>query len=125
MSNTNGHGGKRSGAGRPLGNLKIRSLEAIEAVAARYPDWSPLLHFAAVANDETLPVDVRLDAAKAAAPYMHPRPKPSELDPDAAIAFEKRLAAVRAEAVAKEALDPFSNLGDRLDRAFKRFHESD
>lgn len=123
MTDDNTHGGKRSGAGRPAGSLNKRSTKAIEAVAERYPGWSPLLHFAAVANDETLPPDIRLDAAKAAAPYIHPRPKPSELYPDAAIALEKRLAEVRAGAVAKETLDPLSGLGDRLERAFKRLQK--
>ena len=112
------------GAGRPAGSLNKRSFEAIESVAARYPNWTPLLHFAAVANDETLSVEIRLDAAKAAAPYLHPRAKPIELDPDAAVDLEKRIAEVRARAVAKEGINPLSGLGDRLDRAARRMGES-
>ena len=124
MSKARNHGGKRQGAGRPAGSLNKRSIEAIEAVANRYPDWTPLLHFAAVANDETLPTEVRLDAAKAAAPYIHPRPKPTEHDPEALVELEKRVAEARAKAVAKEGIDPLSGLGARLDRAFKRLEDS-
>jgi hypothetical protein len=120
MTQSNNHGGKRPGAGRPSGSLNKRSLEAIEAVASRYPNWSPLLHFASVANDETLPPELRLDAAKAAAPFMHPRPKQIDLDPNAVVELERRTAEARASAIAKQGLDPYIGLGDRLERAHKR-----
>ena len=124
MSEPKKHGGKREGAGRPPGSLNKRSLAAIEAVAARYPGWTPLLHFAVVANDESMPAELRLDAAKAAAPYIHPRPKPTEHDPEALVELEKRVAEARARAVAKEGINPLSGLGARLDRAIKRLDDS-
>lgn len=117
------HGGKRPGSGRPRGSPNKRSIEAIEAVAERYPEWTPLLHFAAVANDETQPADIRLDAAKAAAPYMHPRPKPVEQNAEALIELETRLAEIRSKAITKEAMNPYYGLGDRIERAFKRLQE--
>lgn len=115
MSSTGEHGGKREGAGRPRGSVNRRSLEAIEEVAARFPDWSPLSHCAAVANDESLPVDVRLDAAKAALPYVHPRLKGVDRDPEAAIEIERRISEARASAFAKHL--PLDALADRLARA--------
>lgn len=81
------------------------------------------MHFAAVANDESQPADIRLDAAKAAAPYMHPRPKPIEQNPEALIDLETRLAEIRSKAVTKEAMSPYYGLGDRIERAFKRLQE--
>lgn len=113
------HGGARPGAGRPPGSLNKRSVEAIEKVAEAFPDWSPLQHFATVANDETLDPAIRLDAAKAAAPFMHPRPKAVELDPDALVELEARLVQVRLEAQDKLLLGN-PGLADRLQRAKER-----
>lgn len=73
---TSARGGARDGAGRPKGKPTLRrAAEAIAAVAEAHPGWSPVLHFAAVANDKDLPLEIRLDAAKAAAPYLHARPR--------------------------------------------------
>ncbi|WP_425906807.1 hypothetical protein [Nitrobacter sp. TKz-YC02] len=121
MSSTQ-HGGKRQGAGRPKGSLGKRSIEAIEAVAEEFPDWTPLKHLARVANDATLDAEIRLDAAKAAAPYVHPKPKGIEIDPEALIDLEKRIAKVRAENNVKAFKDGFGldGLGDRIDRAKAR-----
>lgn len=111
-------GGTRPGAGRPPGSLNKRSVAAIEKVAEQYPDWSPLQHFANVANDETLDPVIRLDAAKAAAPFIHPRPKAVELDPDALVDLERRLVRIRLEAQAETLTD--ENLAARLERAARR-----
>lgn len=110
------HGGKREGAGRPKGSLNRRSIEAIEDVAREYPDWTPLKHLARVANDEKLDQEIRLDAAKAAAPYVHPKPRTIELDPDALVELEERIAGARADALARKGWNPLSNLADRMER---------
>lgn len=112
-------GGARPGAGRPRGSLNKRSVEAIEAVAEQFPDWSPLQHFAAVANDENLDPMIRLDAAKAAAPFIHPRPKSVELDPDALVELEARITRVKLEAQA-QLLHDRPDLAERLARASQR-----
>ena len=112
-------GGARPGAGRPRGSLNKRSVEAIEAVAEQFPDWSPLQHFAAVANDETLDPMIRLDAAKAAAPFIHPRPKSVELDPDALVELERRLVRVKLEATA-QLMTERPDIAERLERAAQR-----
>ncbi|MCL4767750.1 MAG: hypothetical protein KJZ80_16100 [Hyphomicrobiaceae bacterium] len=119
MTATENHGGKREGAGRPRGSLNRRSLEAIQAVAEKYPDWTPLQHMAAVANDETLDVEIRLDAAKSAAPYVHAKLKAVVADPDSLIELEFRIARARLEAQAKT-LDENPCLADRLARALAR-----
>lgn len=124
MSSQLQNGGARPGAGRPKGSRARRDLEAIAEVRAKFPGWSPLLHLATVANDETLEIEVRLDAAKAAAPYFHAKLKSLDpRDPDAVLAFEERLAEIRSRVVAREmSLD---GLGDRLARARARIAEQE
>lgn len=117
---TSARGGARDGAGRPKGKPTLRrAAEAIAAVAEAHPGWSPVLHFAAVANDKDLPVEIRLDAAKAAAPYLHARPKTVELDPDALVELEGRLIRAKLDAVA-QASEVVPGLGERLERAMRR-----
>lgn len=112
------NGGARAGAGRPKGSRNRRSAEAIAEVAKKYPDWTPLLHMAEVANDADLPPEVRLDAAKSAAPYMHARAKPIELHPDALVELEGRIVKARVTAAAEVARD--DSLAERLLRAEQR-----
>lgn len=117
---THGHGGAREGAGRKLGRPSLRrAAQAIAEVEEAYPGWSPVLHLAAVANDDTLPPEVRLDAAKAAAPYLHSRPKPVEMEPDALVALERELIRVKLEETAR-AVKSDDSLADRLARAKAR-----
>lgn len=112
------NGGARPGAGRPKGSRNRRSTDAIAEVSKKFPEWTPLLHMAEVANDAGLPPEVRLDAAKSAAPYMHARAKPMELDPDALVDLEKRLAAARIEGTTAVARN--DGLAERLMRAQAR-----
>lgn len=46
---------------------------AATAAAVKASGLTPLDHMLAVLRDETMPDDVRFDAAKAAAPYVHPK----------------------------------------------------
>ena len=67
-------GGYRPGAGRPLGSKNKRSQmieEAARRTAAGGP--TPLEFLLRVMRDENESMDRRLEAAKAAAPYCHPR----------------------------------------------------
>lgn len=112
-------GGAREGAGRPKGRPSLkRAAQAVLEVEEKFPGWSPVLHLAAVANDETLDVMIRLDAAKAAAPYLHSRPKPVELDPDGLVELERRLLFAKVEAAAEALESP--GLAERLRRAKER-----
>lgn len=64
-------GGKRPGAGRkPGAPNKATAQKRAEIVAS---GLTPLDYMLSVLRDEAVPRDVRLDAAKAAASYVHPR----------------------------------------------------
>lgn len=64
-------GGKRPGAGRKVGALTKRTREiAADAIEGGI---SPLDYLMSLVRDESLPQEDRKDAAKAAAPYVHPR----------------------------------------------------
>ena len=67
-------GGKRPGAGRPKGS-KNRRTELLEEGnrQAAVGGFSPLAYLLQVMRDKTVDKAIRLDAAKAAAPYCHPR----------------------------------------------------
>lgn len=64
-------GGKRHGAGRKKGARNKASAAREAAIAAS--GLTPLQYMLALMRDETQPVAVRLEMAKAAAPYVHPR----------------------------------------------------
>ncbi len=66
----NGHGGKRKGAGRPKG-AKSRMTE--EAILKAGEGMTPLEFMLQALRDEGNDFDTRMDAAKAAAPYVHAR----------------------------------------------------
>lgn len=92
---SDGHGGSRPGAGRPRGSRNRRTMDEIDRVYEMFPDWSPLMHFARVANDPNITEEMRLDAAKAAAPYMHAKAKPMEMFPDELVVLTKKLVELR------------------------------
>lgn len=64
-------GGLRPGAGRKPGVPTLKTQE----ISSRAFDSgiSPLEYMLSVMRDDLAPPSVRLDAAKSAAPYMHPR----------------------------------------------------
>jgi hypothetical protein len=64
-------GGKREGAGRKKGVPSRASAAREAAIAAS--GLTPLEYMLATMRDERQPVALRLDMAKAAAPYVHPR----------------------------------------------------
>jgi hypothetical protein len=64
-------GGKRPGAGRKKGIPNRASVAREAAIAAS--GLTPLDYMLSTMRDETKPVALRLDMAKAAAPYVHPR----------------------------------------------------
>jgi hypothetical protein len=65
------HGGARRGAGRPKGAANKFSERARAKAAAE--GITPLGFMLGVLRDEANELSVRMDAAKAAAPYMHAR----------------------------------------------------
>ena len=67
----NGHGGHRPGAGRPKGSLN--KLDSAARAWAQESGLLPLEYLLGVMRDDGQPQDIRMDAAKAAAPYVHAR----------------------------------------------------
>lgn len=67
-------GGSRSGAGRPPGSVNKLAKDAQERAAAS--GILPLDYLLSVMRDVDVDEAKRLDAAKAAAPYCHPKRSP-------------------------------------------------
>jgi hypothetical protein len=65
------NGGKRPGAGRKRGVPNKATLTRQNEIAAT--GITPLDYMISVLRDEGLPLDTRFDAAKAAAPFVHPK----------------------------------------------------
>src|ERR1700726_3641242 len=65
------HGGKRSGAGRPKGAKSAKTLEI--ARKAIESGLTPLEFMMDILRDVNQPKQLRFEAAKSAAPYIHPR----------------------------------------------------
>lgn len=63
------HGGKREGAGRKPGSSTRMNEEARRQAAEG--GLMPLDYMLSILRDEDMPPDARMDAAKAAAPYVH------------------------------------------------------
>jgi len=63
------HGGAREGAGRKPGAATKLNQDARQQ--ALEGGISPLDYMLKILRDEALPQDVRMDAAKASAPYVH------------------------------------------------------
>lgn len=64
------NGGARPGAGRPPGSATTRTREIANAIAE---GLTPLEYLTSIYRDESAEPARRLDAAKAAAPYVHPK----------------------------------------------------
>jgi len=65
-----GYGGKRPGAGRRKGSRNRRTRETVAAVKQ---GLTPLEYLMSVYQDPAVEIEHRIEAAKAAAPYVHPR----------------------------------------------------
>jgi hypothetical protein len=70
-------GGQRPGAGRPQGSINKRSAELAERLNEKYPDWCPIEQIAEVAQDESQPLDIRLQCAEKVASYIYSKPRAS------------------------------------------------
>lgn len=64
-------GGSRPGAGRPAGAASRKTRDVANKAAES--GMTPLDFLLLTMRDEKLDFSVRLDAAKAASPYVHPR----------------------------------------------------
>lgn len=64
-------GGARPGAGRPSGGRNAKQAAAL--IEATQDGTSPIEYLLSVMRDPEQQPMLRLDAAKSAAPYLHPR----------------------------------------------------
>lgn len=71
-------GGPRPGAGRKRGSVTKKTTEVAQRAAES--GVTPLEYMLKVMRDSKKPLATRLDAAKSAAPYMHPRLSSVELN---------------------------------------------
>ena len=74
----NGHGGKRSGAGRPRGARNIRSEETAREIEES--GLTPLQYLMDIVRDEEAPRKDRIECARAAAPFVHARLSSVDMD---------------------------------------------
>ena len=72
QTKSNGRGGKRDGAGRPAGSANKRTRDIANALASD-GDLTPVEYLMSVMRDINEERRVRVNAAIAAAPYMHAR----------------------------------------------------
>ncbi len=77
------HGGARPGAGRKVGSATKKTRELADKVIAS--GLTPLEFMLSVMRDEGAERAERLDMAKAAAPYIHPRLSNVEAKVDASV----------------------------------------
>jgi hypothetical protein len=75
------HGGARNGAGRKPGSTTTKTRDIADKAATE--GVTPLEFMLAVMRDEFAERNERLDMAKAAAPYIHPRLSSVEAKVDA------------------------------------------
>ncbi len=66
------HGGKRPGAGRPLGSKTKKLWKSMEEMAGKY-QHSPLDYLLSVLNNPASSPERKIYAAEKAAPFVHPR----------------------------------------------------
>lgn len=79
------HGGKRPGAGRKPGSVTTKTREIAEAAIGE--GVTPLEFMLKHMRDENAPIAERLDMAKAAAPYIHPKLSSIEAKVEADVAW--------------------------------------
>lgn len=117
MVEANKHGGKRAGAGRPVGSMSRRS----EAVADKLHAQGKCPVDALVRLAEEAEADgdrlQAINAWKTILPFVYPKPKAVEIDPDAAVQLTRLLYEARVEATQELGS---SSYGDRLRRAARK-----
>ena len=89
-------GGSRPNAGRPKGSRNKRSIEAEENI--RKNGVTPLEYLVSIYQDEKQPERMRLEAARSAAPYVHP--KLSAVDMEMSTAQKDPVEMTEAELIA-------------------------
>lgn len=114
----NGHGGKRSGAGRPKGSRMRRSEELAEKLIAS--GKCPLQALIRLAEKAEIDGDISqaINAWKSTLPYIYPRPKAVEFAPEELVELTRSLSEVRAFELTKG--ENSREFGERLERAIRK-----
>ncbi|MCC5955828.1 MAG: hypothetical protein JJU07_06985 [Natronohydrobacter sp.] len=100
MGHTNKRGGKRPGAGRPKGSVNLRSKALADQLLREGHCPATALTRLAQQAEEKGNLALTVDAWKALLPYIHPKPKPVEVDPEGFLALNAELTDMRARAAA-------------------------
>lgn len=119
----NQHGGKRDGAGRPLGSTNRRTVALREAIEAEGVEPAVALVRIAKAAEDRKDFGLAVEAYGKVLPFLHSRPKPTEADPDALVDLERRLIRAKIEETADVVSRP--GIADRLARAKARVRLAD
>ena len=72
VDKSDNHGGKRPGAGRPIGAKTKKNWKSMEEMAVKY-QHSPLDYLLSVLNNPASSPERKIYAAEKAAPFVHPR----------------------------------------------------
>ncbi len=105
-------GGKRPGAGRPKGSAVVRTSEVARKLSED-GGQTPLDYLLSVMRDEGQPLAVRMDAAKAALPFMHPRQASIQMHHEGGIGIKVE-DVVRALKEARRAATPLTSFDHPL-----------
>lgn len=76
---------KTPGSGRKKGTPNKRTQEVLDLLEEKFPDYNPIVAMAEIANDEELPIDMRMSAHKEVAQYVAPKRKAIEHSGNAGI----------------------------------------
>ena len=122
MANDSGHGGKRPGARRPKGARGRRSEElADRLIAAGNAPWMPLCAWQRRQRRRETSAR-RSVPGRACCPYVYPKPKPVESDPEGVIALARGLAEARRTLIDEGDEEPwFAAFARELERAEMNF----
>ncbi len=116
MSVTAKHGGKRSGAGRPKGSHGRRSEILADSLLAQ--GKCPVEALIRLADKAEAQGDLgqAIGAWKSIVPYVYPKPKAVEIEPETVIELAKAIAEARANPSGSEVGESYSVLLERFFR---------
>ncbi len=116
MTETAKHGGKRSGAGRPKGSRGRRSEVLAETLLSQ--GICPVEALIRLAEKAEAQGDLgqAMGAWKGILPYVYPKPKAVEIEPEVVIELAKAIAEARANPSGSAMNESFGSLLDRYVR---------
>lgn len=118
MTEQNGHGGKREGAGRPKGSRMRRSDELAERLISE--GKCPVEALVRLAERAEAEGDLTqaIGAWKSVIPYIYPKPKAVEVAPEILVELARDMAAARADTKDSEVSGSHLEMVERMAREF-------